>query len=213
VKTPSGWFPCPLKPAQATRARPREREQPARTSQNEATLGCPPPSPGHNYRTTLHTQQWNRLRTLSCLGFQTGVAQMARRCLFATAATNCFYRTFCGRPIRPKSVTSISNSGTLLLAMIDRRRINSRIVRSTRFPQEIRESHRIPRRQTRSRRHAWIRLGLGFEAKTAMEAAVPAPFQGASPAMACRGRLSDGQDQKLRWARNSTSTVPMFPNW
>src|SRR5215475_3161907 len=53
----------------------RDLSEPPR---NGATSGCPPPSHGHNYRCTLHTQQRNRFKRVEVVRFWKGVAQITR---------------------------------------------------------------------------------------------------------------------------------------
>ncbi|SHM58687.1 hypothetical protein SAMN05444321_6847 [Bradyrhizobium lablabi] len=45
---------------------------------NGTTSGCPPPSPDHNYRGLLHTQQRNRSEQPDSAPFPNGVAQITR---------------------------------------------------------------------------------------------------------------------------------------
>ncbi len=62
-------------------------------------MGCPPPSPDHNYRTSLHTQQKNAPKRAYEARFPIGVAQITRRCDRNAAVSYCYLYSFRGGSI------------------------------------------------------------------------------------------------------------------
>jgi hypothetical protein len=80
--------------ASRLRTHPHEREGLKRTTLNGTTSGCPPPSPHHNYRRFLHTQQRNHSETPRKARFWPGVAQITRKRDQAFSVSNCSATVF-----------------------------------------------------------------------------------------------------------------------